>query len=396
MAWTDEDAHGRAADLDHHDPRFVADPWPVYAEARRAGPVLRSERYGGFWMLTRYDDVRAAAKDWETFTSAVPNVTAIPSSHPRDEPDLPIELDPPLHTRYRKLVSGVFTRHYVWSLKPRVRELAAGLLDRILDEGGGDLVPGFCAPLSVGTLALFMDLPDEDHGRWVSWVRHMYDPLEQDRARAATEEYFAYCDLLVAARRGRFVRMLLESEVDGVRLTERDVAQFMRVLLIAGHETTAASMGHAMRYLAENPDERLRLRDDPGLVPTAVEELLRMASVVTLQARNATRDVALDGVEIARGDVVALSFAAANHDAATFPEPERCLLDRTPNRHLAFGDGPHICLGAHVARLELTVMLELVGERVGELAPAPGGEIRWNRTGSVRGLASLPVVARPI
>jgi cytochrome P450 len=190
--------------------------------------------------------------------------------------------------------------------------------------------------------------------------------------------------------------MLLESEVDGARLSERDVAQFMRVLLIAGHETTAASMGHALRFLAENPDERLRLRTDPGLVPTAVEELLRTASVVTLQARNATRDVVLDGVEIARGGVVALGFAAANHDAAAFPEPERCLLDRTPNRHLAFGDGPHLCLGAHVARLELTVMLELLGERVGELAPAPDGAVRWNRTGSVRGLASLPVVAGPV
>src|SRR5262249_17968770 len=148
------------------------------------------------------------------------------------------------------------------------------------------------------------------------------------------------------------------------------------VLLIAGHETTAASMSLALRYLAEFPEQRRRLREDPELVPTAVEEFLRYFSVVTLQARNATRAVVLGDADIATGDVVALGFAAANHDEAAFPEPERCLLERTPNRHVAFGFGPHICLGAHVARLELAVMLELIGERVGELALAPGTEPR--------------------
>jgi cytochrome P450 len=394
VAWTEGEARGFVADFDHHDSRFVVEPWPVYAEARRSCPVVRSERYGGFWLVTRYEELKAVAKEWQTFTSSVPNVTAIPSSHPRMEPDLPIEVDPPLHTRYRQLVAPVFTRHYVASLKPKVRELAGGLLDRILDAGGGDLVSGFATPLSVGTLALFMDLPDEDHGRWANWVRSMYDPRDQEAAHAATREFFAYCDELVAGRRGEFVRMLLESEVEGSRLAEQDVAQFMRVLLIAGHETTAASMSHALRYLAECPGERRRLREDPGLIPTAVEELLRYFSVVTLQGRNATRDVVLAGAEIAAGDVVALGFAAANHDERAFPEPERCLLDRTPNRHVAFGFGPHICLGAHVARLELAVMLELVGERVGELALAPGEQPRWNSTGSVRGLATLPFLAR--
>ena len=132
------------------------------------------------------------------------------------------------------------------------------------------------------------------------------------------------------------------------------------------------------------------LRASPG----AVEELLRYFSVVTLQGRNATRNVVLGGAEIAEGEVVALGFAAANHDETAFPDPERCLLERTPNRHVAFGFGPHICLGAHVARLELVVMLELVGERVRELALAPDEEPRWHSTGSVRGLATLPVLAR--
>jgi cytochrome P450 len=146
------------ADFDHHDPAFVADPWPTYAALRRTCPVVRSERYGGFWLLIRHEDVKAAAKDWQTFTSSVPNVTAIPSSHDRGAPDLPIEIDPPMHTRYQQLVGPVFARHVVEALRPGVRALAGGLVDRLLAAGGGDLVNELAVPVSVGTLASFMDL----------------------------------------------------------------------------------------------------------------------------------------------------------------------------------------------------------------------------------------------
>ena len=380
---------GPASNLDHHDPAFVADPWPVYAELRRSCPVAHSEHYGGFWLVTRYEDVKAAAKDWETFTSSVPNVTAIPSSHDRNEPDLPIELDPPLHTRYRQLTGPVFSRHVVEELRPAVQGLVDDLLEPLLAAGAGDLVSGFAVPLSVGTLAVFMDLPEEDRTRWVAWVRSMYDPRDLDAVRAATSEYYAYIDDLVAARRGAFARMLLDSEVEGERLTAQDVARFMRVLLIAGHETTSAALGFALHRLATHPDELRRIRDEPELVPSAVEELLRLSSPVTLQARNATRHVELRGQRIARGDVVALSFPSANRDEDAFPDAERCILDRTPNRHLAFGFGPHLCAGAHVARLELAVALEQVSARVDELRLASSP--RWNATGSVRSLATLEV-----
>lgn len=367
----------------------------MYAALRRSCPVTRSEHYGGFWLITRYADVTAAAKDWQTFTSSVPNTTAIPSSHDRSEPDLPIELDPPLHTRYRQLTGPVFSRHVVEELRPAVYEIVTGLLDHLLEDGGGDLVSSFAVPLSLGTLAVFMDLPNEDRSRWVWWVRRMYDPRDPEATQAATRDYYAYIDDLVAARRGAFVRMLLDSEVGGEQLTAAEVGRFMRVLLIAGHETTAAALGFTLHHLATHPDQLGRLRDEPGLIPAAVEEFLRLSSPVTLQARNATRDVELHAQLIARGDVVALSFPSANRDEDVFPDAERCVLDRSPNRHVAFGFGPHICAGAHVARLELTVALEEVTRRVTELRLDERAAPAWNTTGSVRGFATLPMLVRP-
>jgi cytochrome P450 len=168
----------------------------------------------------------------------------------------------------------------------------------------------------------------------------------------------------------------------------------MRVLLIAGHETTAAALATTLLHLATHPGDLERLRDEPDLIPSAVEEFLRCASPVTLQARNATRDVDLDGETIACGDVVALSFPSANRDDREFPDPESCILDRRPNRHLAFGFGPHLCAGAHVARLEMAVALEELVARVQELRLSALAVPSWNRTGSVRGLATLPVDVR--
>ena len=396
MTWSDDELDAFVDNVDHHDPRFIEDPHPVYRALRERCPVAHSDRYGGFWLITRYEDVRAAAKDWQTFTSSVPNVTAIPSSHPREEPDLPIEIDPPLHTRYRQLVAPVFTRPFVESFEPRIRLIATGLIERIVETGGGDLVSGFAVPLSVGTLATFMGLPDEDHSRWVSWVRRMYDPSDQEGAREAGLEYFDYIDALVAERRARptddFISMLLDSEVKGEQLRALEVSRFMRVLLIAGHETTAAAMSFALHYLAEHAEEWRRLVDDRSLIPGAVEEFLRLSSTVTLQARNATRDLAFRGAAISEGDVVALLFPSANHDETVFVEPERCVLDRSPNRHVAFGFGPHVCLGAHVARLELRIMLDEFAERIPVFCVAPGEQARWNSTGSVRGLANLRVL----
>jgi len=393
--WSRGELEAFVADFDHHDPRFIENPSPVYEELRARCPVSHSPRYGGFWLVTNYEDVRHAAKDWKTFTSSVPNVTAIPSSHPRAEPDIPIEVDPPLHTRYRQLVAPVFSRAHVERMRPRVTAVATELLDRVIDDGDVDLVSAFAVPMSVRTLATFIDLPRDDTPRWIEWVRRMYDGAGSQDSDTATGEYYAYLGRLIAQRRSAprddFISMLLSATVQGHQLSDHDVARFMRVLLIAGHETTAASMAYALRHLAEHPAQWDELRKNPDLIPTAVEEFLRLSSTVTLQARNATRDVTLGGSEIKSGDVVALSFPAANRDRTIFPMAEQCALDRSPNQHVAFGFGPHVCLGAHVARLELSVMLEAFIARVPAFRIADGMRPTWHTSGSVRGLATLPV-----
>jgi cytochrome P450 len=390
------DQRGTIWDFDHHEPGFVSDPLPVYRELHARCPVLRAERYGGFWFLSGYDDVRNAARDWKAFTSSVPNVTAIPSSHPREDPDVPTEFDPPLHTRYRQLVAPAFSRSRVDAMRPKIRVIASQLLEEVIAARRGDLVSAFATPFSVGTLALFLDLPDEDRSLWVGWVRRMFDASDPAGRDEATVEFYAYVDSLVASRspdpNGDFISTLLASELDGERLSASDVARFFRSVLMAGHETTAAAMSFALRWLAEHPEERRRLSRDPASIPAAVEEFLRLSSSVVLSGRNAVRDIELHGTRIPAADVVALGWAAANVDPAAFAEPTRCVLDRSPNRHLAFGFGPHVCLGARVARLELTVMLEEFSRRVTDLSVA--GEIQFNSTGTVRSLASLPVTVR--
>jgi cytochrome P450 len=383
-------------DLDIHEPAFALDPFPTYSRLRDECPVLHCERYGGFWLLTRYEDVRKAVMDWHTYTSSVVGVTAIPIITPRTEPQLPIELDPPLHSRYRALVNPVFAPERIDALRPAITAIASQLIETLLARSGGDLVADYAVPLSVRTLAEFTSLPRADTDRWVAWIRRMFDVRERADGARASQEFGVYIDELIAARRkepcGDFISMLLAAEVDGHRLTDRELHSFCTVQFGAGFETTADAISVSLHYLAEHPDDRRRLAADPRLIPTAVDEFLRYVSPIQIFGRNATREIALHRQTIKEGDVVALSFGSANHDPTAFPDPERCLLDRAPNRHLAFGAGPHLCLGAPVARLELAVTLQEFARRIPHYTIAPGAAVAWKTRGDRRGLAALPVV----
>jgi len=383
-------------DVDIHDQAFALDPFPTYDRLRRDCPAPHSERYGGFWLLTRYEDVRKAATDWRTYTSSVVGVTAIPIITQRTEPQLPIELDPPLHSRYRALVNPVFSGARIDELRPRVRAIAVELIEALVARGGGDLVADYAVPLSVRTLAAFTGLPEADADRWVAWIRRMFDVRDRDDGARASREFGDYIDALIAARRqepcGDFISLLMESEVEGHRLTDGELHSFCTVQFGAGFETTADAISTSLSYLSAHPDDRERLAADPRMIPPAVEEFLRYVSPIQIFGRNATRDVELHGQTIKKGDIVALSFGSADHDPTVFPEPERCVLERAPNRHLAFGGGPHLCLGAPVARLEMTVTLEEFARRVPRYSIAPGATVSWKTRGDRRGLATCPVV----
>ncbi len=386
--------------FDHHDPGFVREPARVFGPIREERPLLHSDLYGGFWLLTRYDDVTAAAIDHESFTSAVAGTTLIPPTQPRSDPLLPIELDPPEHTRYRALVNPVFAKPRIDGLRPDLEALATRLLEPFARKGGGDVMSEFAYPMSLGSLARLMDLPGEDQGRWFDWVERMYSNalLDADDHAAAAREAEDYIDARIAERRHEprddFFGTLLAAELDGRRLSDEEVRQFGMLMLLAGYETTSGAMGMSLLHLARHPEQRAQLFADPDrLVHTAVNELLRFVSPVQVFGRNAARDTEMHGETIPAGDVVLLGYGAANRDPRAFDQPEECILDRHPNRHVAFGHGRHLCLGANLARLELAIMVERFAVLFPDFRVDPGRPPRWKPRGDVRALASLVLLS---
>jgi len=380
--------------LDIHAPGFARDPYPAYRELREGCPVMHSDDYGGFWLLSRYEDVRQAALDWQTYTSSVVGVTAIPVITPRTEPQLPIELDPPLHSRYRALVNPVFSAKRIEELRPAITAIVDELIVALLAKGQADLVADYAVPLSVRTLAAFTGLPLQDSRLWVAWINRMFNVHDREDGRRAGAEFGAYINDLIAERRrqptGDFISLLMDSAIEGHRLSDKEIHSFCTVVFGAGFETTADALSVTFHYLAEHPEAWEALKARPELVPTAVEEFLRFISPIQIFGRNTTKEVELHGRTIPKGDVVALGFGSANHDPAVFPQPERCVLERSPNRHLAFGAGVHLCLGAPVARLELGVTLARFLERVGDIRIT--GPVEWKMRGDRRGIAKLPAV----
>jgi cytochrome P450 len=298
------------------------------------------------------------------------------------------------------LVNPVFAKPRIDTLRSDLEALATRLLEPYVRQGGGDVMADFAHPMSLGSLARLMDLPEEDEPRWFDWVERMYSNaiLDKDDHAAAAREAEAYIGGLIEERkkepRDDFLGMLLQAEVDGKRLSDLEVRQFGMLMLLAGYETTSGAMGMSLLYLAEHPEERAQLFGNvEALKQTAVNELLRYVSPVQVFGRNAAHDVDMYGQTIPEGDVVLLAYGAANHDPKAFEDPERCVFDRHPNRHVAFGHGRHLCLGANLARLELTIMLERFAELWPDFHVDPDHAPTWKARGDVRALKSLHLLA---
>ena len=283
------------------------------------------------------------------------------------------------------------------------------LLDRLHAGEVVDLVAEFGEPLSVGTLAEFTGLPREDSSLWIEWERRMFDVRNPTAGDRASQEMSTYILGLIAARKqaldaqpletpaNDFIGLLLQSEVDGHRLTDREVHAFLQLQFGAGFETTADAISVTLHYLATHPGVHQQLAEHQELLPHAVEEFLRYVTPIQIFGRNATHDLELHGQHIQQGDVVAISYGSANHDPDVFKDPATCILDRfadtgTP-RHLTFGAGVHLCLGAPVSRLELGITLREFTTRVPplRLASPINAPPRWKQRGDRRGLATLPV-----
>jgi cytochrome P450 len=393
------------------DPAFQADPWPVYAALRARGRVLYDQA-SDHWLVPHHADVSALLRDRRFGRTYLHVATHAQMGRP-EEPDWlapfwtlirggMLDREPPDHTRLRRLVAKAFTPRRVEAMRPQVEAVAARLVARVAEAGGGDLVAELAEPLSVTVIAELLGVPEADRPLLRPWSRRICGMYEvnpsEDAVRTAVRaavEFSGYLRALARERRARptgdLVSALALVVDQGERLSEDELVGTCALLLNAGHEATVNATGIGCWALFRHPDQLARLRADRGLLPRAVEELLRWDTPLPMFERWVLQDVELAGVRVPRGAELGLLFASANRDPAVFPDPDRLDLARDPNPHLSFGAGTHFCLGAALGRLELEVTFATLLDRLPGLAPA--GEPRWKPTYVLRGLETLPVSA---
>jgi vitamin D3 1,25-hydroxylase len=389
--------------LELFDGAFWRDPYPAYAALRADEPVREVSRADGtVWMLSRYADVRAAladprlSKDWR-HTLPPEQRAAAPAAHI----PMMILMDPPGHTRLRKLVSRSFTLRRMEELRPRVEEIAEELLGALPAGGRVDLMAEYAFLLPVFVICELLGVPAADRDQFAGWSRTMIDDSTQDEAMAASGALHAYLGRLIEEKRAAPDDALLSALIavadDGDRLSEEELVAMAMMLLIAGHETTVNLIGNGVLALTTHPEQRALLHERPELLPTAVEEFLRWDSPVhSAPVRFAAEDVEYSGVTIPAGAVVTLSLAAANRDASRFGEAEQLRVDRDAGGHVAFGHGLHHCLGAQLARIEGQVAIGMLLARRPELALAVDPQdLVHRRSTLIRGLQELPVELGP-
>lgn len=355
-------------DLEDLD-RFVEGvPFDWFAELRRSAPVWwQRERDGaGYWVVTRHADIVSMERDWRQFSSSA-GVT--PEGHGARQDLGLLTMDPPHHTRYRKLVNAHFKPRAVARLEPQLREIARPIVKAYARSGGGEFVDEVAAPFPVRVICRLMDVPPEDEldlYRWSNSVVPSQDPeywVSPEAAAEASACIDAYSGKLLARKRESpgddWTSALLQAKLDGRPLTEAELRAYLRLLLVGGSETTRTLLAHAALELILHPAELERFVSGEVTSHTAVEELLRWSTPVMQHARRVTSDVEIQGRKLEAGDRVTLWMIAANRDEAAFERPDQLDLGRKPNHHVAFGGGgPHFCLGSHLARLEARVLLE--------------------------------------
>ena len=394
----DDDA---AALLKDFDPLALAaqrDPYPELASLRARCPVGRSETHGGFWNLFRYRDVFAAAVDAETFSS---RDNTIPSE-PLPLPPPPVMVDPPIHMQYRRPFLKRFSPGVVNGLEPMIRGKINELIDAFIERGQADLAEELFIPFPAFAALGIMGLPYDDFDKFSRWARLVFTVPEEGHAdREWAQEVAAYYspmyDALVDSTADDIPSIARQLTIDGRPIERMEFIMLLMTFVNAGLDTTTNSSAHIVLLLDERPDLREQLRLDPSLLPTAIEELLRYLTPLPMLARVTTKDVRVgdgdEAVTIPEGDKVALHWLAANHDPDQFVDPDQVLLDRQPNRHLAFGQGAHLCIGVHLARLQLRIVLEEIFRRMPDLTVVREDVVRVG--GVTRQVHRLPVRFTP-
>jgi cholest-4-en-3-one 26-monooxygenase len=396
-------------DVDLTNPDNFVDsvPHEMLTVLRREAPVYwhREAEGPGFWNVTRHADVVAVNKDNLTFSSHR-GATFMWEPEPallEQQRLMMLNMDPPMHTRYRLLVNRGFTPRMVSQLEERARRFTRDILDRVCEKGECDFVTDVSAELPLQVIAELLGVPQEERHLVFNWSNRM---IGQDDAEyqvgqepeLAAMELYAYFSGLAQQRRidakQDLVTALINAEVNGEKLSELELDLFFLLLSVAGNETTRNLISHGTLALMEHPDQRAKLLADPDLIPSAVEEMLRWASPVMHFRRTATQDTEIGGQPVKEGDKVVIWYVSANRDEDVFDQPFRFDVARAPNDHVAFGGGgPHFCLGANLARLEIRVMFEELLRRIPDFEP--GGPPDRLRSNFINGIKHLPIRFTP-
>lgn len=380
----------------HHDPAVAQDPYAVFAGIRGKCPLGHSDQLGGFYFPTTYDGVKRVFSDFRNFTST--EGSGLPDQLVRL---LPVDLDPPQHTRWRRVLNRFFTIEAADKERPRIQAIADTLVDDFIERGHADAVNELTRPFLAMTMLPVLGVPLEDRkmlGDKLLWMVHNR-LVDHEGWLRTYQEVDDYLTGLVAARRSAaprddLVQCLIEEEFDGRMLTDREGYQVLLLTLFGALDSTSSAMSGSLYHLALHPEDKARLLS--GAVPWdgALEEFLRFTTPIQALRRQVTHPTELDGARLEPGvNVLALS-GAGNRDPAKFPEPDRCLIDRDARDHLSFGSGAHVCIGRHFARAMLETCLKTVLQRLGDFSVEPGFMPEYTNS-EARALKTLPLVFTP-
>jgi cytochrome P450 len=386
-----------ATDFSHLVPEWAADPYPIQDDLRQRCPVAHTDRFGGGWLPTRYEDVAAIARDYERFSSR--SVIASNYRPPKDLAPMgiapPISSDPPFHRDARKLLLPAFTRTAVAKHEEPTRAFCHSLIDGFEGRDVVDAAAEYAQHIPMRVISDMLGFPAEDGPRFAEFVNTVLESvgLPVDERMARMDELYDYLGEQISDHvdnlRDDLTSYLLNVELYGNRLQPVHIAGTMSLLLIAGIDTTYSAIGASLWHLAKTPSDRERLVAEPSLLPTAMEEFLRAYAPVTM-ARLVKEDMEWNDVDMRADDWVLVSFPSANRDPAQFDRAEEVVIDRKVNRHAAFGLGIHRCVGSHLARMELRVALEVWLERVPSFTLDDASAVTWS-AGQVRGPRTLPI-----
>lgn len=388
------------------EPEVLANPYPLYRKLRSEDPV-HWDRFLHTWVVTRYPDVLNVLHSFSAERTPTPEqLTAMGLSGLNAIAKVMVKqmlfMDAPAHTRLRGLASVAFTPQKVRVLKGHIQEIADNLLDRVQARGQMDMIADFAAPLPAIVTAEMLGVPTEDHSdlkRWSADFAEMlgnfqHNPDRIPRVLESTNNLTNYFRDAIAKMRDHpregLIHSFMTAELDGDRLSEEEIVANCIVTMVGGQETTTNLIGNGLLTLMRNPEQLARLRDDPALVPSGVEELLRYESPSQHTGRIAREDVEMGGKQIRKGQAVMAIMAAANRDPERFPQPDELILDRADNKHVAFGWSSHFCFGAPLARMEGQIAFETILRRLPKLELVPG-PLTWRTNSGLRGLTALPV-----